>query len=190
MKDLYIFNSLLIGILVVFSYDMLAKKDWAFCRSWYSGLFYIGLPVLLASYFLNEHFTEHRLLLLGFIIINWSNDVFAYFTGRAFGKRPLAADISPKKTLEGAIGGLLAAIIASWLINEYMFITSFPVSKALILGLGIGIAGTLGDLYESKMKRIAGIKDSGNILPGHGGFLDRFDSFFYIIPAGIFILNF
>ncbi len=187
---LQILNQLLLIVLILFAYDLIMKKNWKFCRSWYSGIFYIGFSILSASLFLMDHFETNRCIILGFIFINWSNDVFAYFMGRLFGKHPLAPEISPKKTIEGSLGGMIAAIITAWLVNEYLFIHSYSVLNSILLGFSIWIAGTLGDLYESKMKRIANIKDSGTLLPGHGGFLDRFDSFFFIIPVGIFVLTF
>ena len=187
--DIQKLNGILIFILAIFGSALIMKKEWPFTQSWYSGIFYICFPILVGFIFLNENFDQHKWIILGLIIINWSNDVFAYFTGRLFGKHFLAPDISPKKTIEGALGGLIAAIIAAYLINSFLFITEFPLYTILILGISVWLAGTLGDLYESKMKRIVGIKDSGSLIPGHGGFLDRFDSFFFIIPVGIFVLS-
>ena len=109
----------------------------------------------------------------------WINDTMAYIVGSLIGKTPLSG-ISPKKTWEGTIGGMILAIIimsiASWL-------THFSIYDAIIIAALSAIAGTFGDLLESKLKRMAGVKDSGNIMPGHGGFLDRFDSLLLAIPA-------
>lgn len=183
-------NAMLVFIIFVFGLWVILRKEWLFCQSWYSGLFYISFPVILTCLYLSENFQDNRWIVLGLIIINWSNDVFAYFTGMLTGKHKLAADISPKKTIEGALGGLTAAIICAWIVNQQLFISPFPISQIMLLGFAIWCSGTLGDLYESKLKRQIKIKDSGQILPGHGGFLDRFDSFFFIIPVGIFVLSF
>jgi phosphatidate cytidylyltransferase len=103
----------------------------------------------------------------------WINDTMAYVVGSFIGKHPLSS-ISPKKTWEGTIGGALLAILAVTLIGFYA--CGFPVKALLVISVTAAIAGTLGDLFESKLKRLAGVKDSGQIMPGHGGFLDRFDS--------------
>lgn len=158
--------------------------------SWPNWIFYILFPILIVAHFLQQDFHLHKWILLGLIIMNWSNDVFAYFTGKLLGKTPLAPQISPNKTIEGTIGGMVATIIAAVLINQFLFIKAYPMLQIIALGLCIAFAGTTGDLYESRLKRLAGIKDSGSILPGHGGFLDRFDSFFYVVVVGIFVLSF
>ncbi len=103
----------------------------------------------------------------------WINDTMAYVVGSLIGKTPLSP-ISPKKTWEGTIGGALLAIAVVTLTGVYAF--HFPIKTLLIISATAAIAGTLGDLFESKLKRMAGVKDSGQIMPGHGGFLDRFDS--------------
>jgi phosphatidate cytidylyltransferase len=188
--DIQKLNGILVFILSTFGTALIAKQNWSFTQSWYSGIFYIGFPILICFSYLHLNFNDHKWIILGLIIMNWSNDVFAYFTGRLFGRHSLAPDISPKKTIEGAIGGMLATILSAYLINIYLFNIPFATLTICILGLSVWLAGTLGDLYESKMKRIIGIKDSGHVLPGHGGFLDRFDSFFFVIPVGIFVLSF
>ena len=103
----------------------------------------------------------------------WINDTMAYMVGSFIGKTPFSP-ISPKKTWEGTIGGAILAVLAVVLIGFYGF--HFQVKPLLLISLTAAIAGTAGDLFESKHKRLAGVKDSGHIMPGHGGFLDRFDS--------------
>ena len=103
----------------------------------------------------------------------WINDTMAYMVGSFIGKTPFSP-ISPKKTWEGTIGGAILAVLAVVLIGFYGF--HFQVKPLLLISLTAAIAGTAGDLFESKLKRLAGVKDSGHIMPGHGGFLDRFDS--------------
>ena len=105
------------------------------------------------------------------------NDTFAYFVGRAIGRHKLAPQISPGKTVEGAVGGLVGAMIAALLVRLYSH--WMPTKDAIILGLVIGVVGQWGDLFESTVKRDFRVKDSGHILPGHGGILDRFDSFLF-----------
>jgi len=111
----------------------------------------------------------------------WIGDTGAYFTGMAFGKRPLASKISPKKSIEGLAGGALFTLSAAFVISRY-WIWELELWQALVIGLGVVIFGTLGDLFESLLKRDAGVKDSGNLLPGHGGVLDRFDSMMFALP--------
>jgi len=120
------------------------------------------------------------LLLFTFALI-WINDTGAYFTGVTFGKHPLAPHISPKKSVEGLIGGVSATVIAAIVARHY-WMHSVSLLDVVIIALGVSIVGTLGDLVESAFKRDSGIKDSGTILPGHGGVLDRFDSLLFAVP--------
>ncbi|HYG60164.1 MAG TPA: phosphatidate cytidylyltransferase [Symbiobacteriaceae bacterium] len=117
-------------------------------------------------------------LAFGFLSI-WSADSFAYFAGRAFGKRKLAPAISPGKSVEGAIGGAVATVPLGWLLAPLVGIA--PWQGALI-SVGAFVLSVLGDLAESALKRYCGVKDSGKILPGHGGVLDRFDSSLFVLP--------
>lgn len=111
----------------------------------------------------------------------WGSDTSAYFVGRKYGKTKLAPRISPKKTVEGAAGGLAGAVLLSVLIS--LFIPELPVLDAMALAIVAGIAGQAGDLFESVLKRSSGVKDSGGILPGHGGLLDRVDALVFTAPA-------
>jgi phosphatidate cytidylyltransferase len=116
----------------------------------------------------------------------WAMDTAAYAVGRMIGRRKLAPAISPGKTVEGALGGLVAAgAVAAWL----GYICGLPVPLGLLLGLAIGVVGQAGDLFESLLKRCAGVKDSGAILPGHGGILDRLDSLLFAAPVAYFGLR-
>ena len=112
--------------------------------------------------------------------MSWCNDTFAYLVGKSIGKHKLLERVSPKKTIEGFIGGMMFTIIASIIISK--FYAFFSVTLWIITAIIIALFGTLGDLVESKFKREAGVKDSGNIMPGHGGILDRLDSVIFVIP--------
>ena len=119
-------------------------------------------------------------ILLGSFILVWVNDTFAFLIGKQFGKQKLFKKISPKKTVEGFLGGLFFSTIASYFIATYTHSLNF--TNWLILAIIISVFGTIGDLIESKFKRQANVKDSGIIMPGHGGLLDRFDSIIFAAP--------
>ncbi len=120
------------------------------------------------------------LVLLSIFILIWTNDTFAFITGKTMGRRKLLEKISPKKTVEGFLGGLLAATVAGFLLARYTL--DAPVLTWIILAVVVSITGTLGDLVQSKFKRVAMVKDSGRIMPGHGGILDRLDSVIFAAP--------
>ncbi len=126
-------------------------------------------------------------IIIGLFIIIWTNDTFAYIVGKSIGKHKLLERISPKKTIEGFLGGILFSILAGVLISRY-YINPSPAFSEKSIQIWVTIAiiaaviGTLGDLIESKFKRVAGVKDSGKIMPGHGGILDRLDSVIFVAP--------
>jgi|CXWL01.1.fsa_nt_gi phosphatidate cytidylyltransferase len=142
------------------------------------------LPTCLALYQLRA---ISPLLLLGFMATIWISDTAAYFTGRSFGKHKLAPTISPNKTWEGVAGALIAVLIYG-LIWDFWLNEESLASKLLPLLLLMAILGIIGDLYESLIKRHANVKDSGNILPGHGGILDRIDALTSSLPFAILAL--
>lgn len=141
---------------------------------------YIILPFIIIAKLPFEGKTFAPTILIGIFLIIWANDTFAYVVGKSIGKRKLYEKISPKKTIEGFLGGLFFAIIFSYFIATYL--VEQPVLHWIIISLICGIFGTIGDLIESKFKRIAGVKDSGKIMPGHGGILDRLDSIIFVSP--------
>ncbi len=122
------------------------------------------------------------MLTLSMFILVWAHDTFAYLTGLAIGKRKLVPSISPAKTIEGAIGGVVFTFIFSILINQIL-ITGTPLIFWLGGSVVIVLFSNLGDLAESKLKRLAEVKDSGRGMPGHGGFFDRFDALIATAPA-------
>jgi phosphatidate cytidylyltransferase len=126
-------------------------------------------------------FPEGGRLVFFLLIVVWANDAGAYYTGRALGRTKLSPRVSPKKTVEGLVGGLVTCLVAAWLLKVFL-IPEFPLHHALAAGLMLGVAGVIGDLVESVWKRSAHIKDSGSLIPGHGGFLDRVDSVFFNAP--------
>ena len=119
-------------------------------------------------------------VIISIFILIWTNDTFAYIVGKSIGKTKLFESISPKKTIEGFVGGVIFAIIASVIIA--MYYVQMPIYLWIIIAILVGIFGTIGDLVESKFKRTANVKDSGTIMPGHGGILDRLDSVIFVAP--------
>lgn len=124
-------------------------------------------------------------LLFFVLAATWSGDTLAYYTGSWMGKRPLAPRISPKKTIEGALGGLIGSLAGGSLV-KFLLLPGMPLFHCLVLSLLCGIFGQMGDLAESMIKRSLGAKDSGTILPGHGGLLDRMDGVFFSGPVFYF----
>jgi phosphatidate cytidylyltransferase len=150
-----------------------------------TGLIYVALPFSLLNFIVFPGYPVERLfnpqILIGIFFITWVYDTFAYLSGYLLGRHKICEKISPQKTWEGLIAGTVFALIMG-IINAVIF-KSTTIAQWLIITVIIIVAGTLGDLFESKIKREIDIKDSGNILPGHGGLLDRFDSLLFIIPV-------
>jgi phosphatidate cytidylyltransferase len=119
-------------------------------------------------------------IIIGFFLLIWASDTGAYLSGISFGRTRLMARISPNKTWEGFIGGLITSVMVAWLLSRWFGVVS--TGEWIAVSVIISVAGTYGDLIESMLKRSAGIKDSGRIMPGHGGFLDRFDSTIISFP--------
>lgn len=166
---------LVFPILIILLATIPKKTAWQGVLQSFGGVVYIVLPMIL--------FTNMRdqsiLLPLSLVLMIWTNDTMAYIVGSFIGKTPFS-EISPKKTWEGTIGGALLTVAGAAVWGYYS--SYYQMTDWIILALCAAIAGTMGDLLESKLKRMAGIKDSGSIMPGHGGALDRFDSLLVAIP--------
>ncbi|MFZ4671410.1 MAG: phosphatidate cytidylyltransferase [Flavobacterium sp.] len=145
-------------------------------------IIFTKIPFLNADdQFINIHTINYNpKVIISILVIIWMNDTFAYLVGISIGKNKLFEKISPKKTIEGFVGGIFFSMITGIILATYYLYQS--IIQWIILALIIGVFGTLGDLIESKFKRNAGVKDSGTIMPGHGGFLDRLDSIIFVAP--------
>ena len=141
---------------------------------------YIILPFIIISQIpFTEDFYNPKIIISIFTLI-WINDTFAYIVGKSMGKNKLFEAISPKKTIEGFIGGLGFAMLAGLILAQYYIFQPFLIW--VVIAVIVSVFGTIGDLVESRFKRIAKVKDSGNIMPGHGGILDRLDSIIFAAP--------
>lgn len=173
--------------LVFFLFDIKNYHLSTFSKYFY--LFgYIIIPFLIISKIplLGVKGYNPKIILSIFFLI-WTNDTFAYVVGKSIGKRKLFEKISPKKTIEGFLGGLVFSILVGYLISKFYFQPNVNHQEMSIFiwtitAMIVSVFSTLGDLIQSKFKRIAGVKDSGNIMPGHGGVLDRLDSIIFVSP--------
>lgn len=175
-------------VLLLFIIELFRKNKNTLERSGLTvlGFIYIAVPFSLMNYIIHvsadgQSNFFYPWILAGILFILWINDSFAYLVGTRFGKHKLYPRISPAKSWEGFIGGAVFALIMG-ILNAVLF-QSLSMFSWIVIALLTVIFGTLGDLFESKIKREIGVKDSGNILPGHGGFLDRLDSLLFAVPA-------
>lgn len=151
------------------------------------GIAYIAIP--LSYVILLRNLEQGRWWLLFILFAIWASDTFAYLTGKTIGRHKLSPYVSPNKTVEGAIGGLAGAAIAGYVMNKYLAL-GMPITEAAALSVILGVIGIIGDLAESLLKRSAGVKDSGSVIPGHGGVLDRIDSLLFPVPFVYYFLIF
>ena len=176
---------------ILFIIELFRAKDNPFINIALSvtAIIYIPVPLALFVFFSYMVYGYSPYLAMSCFLLIWANDTFAYLAGRAFGKRLLFPRISPKKTWEGFFGGMIGAIGVSLILNYFYPEIGGNWLEWIGLGLIFTVFGTLGDLVESMLKRNLNIKDSGSILPGHGGILDRFDGLLFALPfAALYIL--
>ncbi|WP_281322406.1 phosphatidate cytidylyltransferase [Flavobacterium aestivum] len=167
---------------IVFLYDNKIQRIDSFSKFAYL-IGYIILPFVIITKIPFGIKGYNPNILISIFILIWTNDTFAFLVGKSIGKHKLFERISPKKTIEGFIGGIIFAIISSYFISKYFLeIPEKNMYIWFIIAFIVGVFGTIGDLIESKFKRIAGKKDSGKIMPGHGGILDRLDSVIFVAP--------
>ncbi|MGB5435583.1 MAG: phosphatidate cytidylyltransferase [Maribacter sp.] len=163
------------------------KKPFRVYQKFIIGLFYIGGGCIFLTMIPYKNNDFAKLLIMGIFILIWINDSFAYLVGSTLGRNKLFPAVSPKKTIEGTLGGFVFTAIAAYFLGRYEPIIG-PMQWMILAGV-IVLFGTLGDLIESKLKRSAGVKDSGAIIPGHGGMLDRLDSMVFAAPFAYLTLN-
>lgn len=171
-----------IGVDLLLLYYLFSKKKKLHYtyQKFITGLFYIGGGCIFLTMIPYNDNEFAKFLIMGIFVLIWINDSFAYLVGKTMGRTKLFTRVSPKKTVEGALGGFVFTMIGTYFLAKYEPILS--LNQWLILALIVVIFGILGDLIESKLKREAGVKDSGAILPGHGGLLDRLDSLIFAAP--------
>lgn len=166
-------------VLLLLSYTVLSKNTFTFDDA--SFLLMATLYVGMGFYYLNETRIEGLRYILYTLLVIWATDTGAYFVGRAIGKRKLWPEISPNKTVGGAVGGVICAVVVALVYNRFSPVTD-NMGMLVAVTAAVSVFGQIGDLVESAFKRHYGVKDSGSILPGHGGILDRLDSLLFVLP--------
>lgn len=178
-----IFLAIIPIIISVFIIELYRKSENVFANIAFTllGVLYVAVPFSFANYIVySDKINYSSQLLLGFFFLTWSFDTLAYLFGVSFGKHRLFERISPKKSWEGFIGGTISSLGIAYVIS--IFFTELSFLHWAVLSVLISVFGTYGDLLESSFKRNIDEKDSGSILPGHGGILDRFDAVFFTLP--------
>lgn len=184
-----IFFAFFIFVFLGFIYEMFSNVPHPFANLAFIvlSMVYIGIPFTLLQFIAFDGDRYYPNIVFGLLVLNWFNDTGAFTLGSKKGKTPLFPRISPKKTWEGTISGSIISLFIGALIS--LIFVELRLIDWLVLSLMVSIFGTIGDLVESMLKRSLNLKDSGNMLPGHGGFLDRFDAFIFILPfAAAYIL--
>lgn len=187
---------LMISLLViplVFITELFSFHEKPFTNASYTlvGIIYIAIPFALLNLFYITDPTDGNpfyLLVLGYFIIQWVYDTSAYLTGKAAGRHPLFERVSPQKTWEGLLGGLVVGVVSAWILSR--FFSYLSTIQWIYMAIVIIVFSTFGDLTESMLKRSVQTKDSGRILPGHGGILDRFDGVLFSAPAVAIYIHF
>lgn len=185
LANSFLYNGILLFLPLValsFVYELYTSSEQPFTNIGVIllGVFYIGIPLALVPMMAFLGGTFHPNIIFGLLLLTWANDTGAYLIGSQIGRTKLFPRISPKKTWEGSLGGVVVAFMAAYLLS--MVFKDLALKDWLVLALLVSIFGSIGDLVESMLKRSLHIKDSGNLLPGHGGMLDRFDAFLFLLP--------
>jgi len=176
-------------LFLAFIYELFSKSQRPFMNVAYIvlGMVYIGAPFALLDFIAFDGDKFYADTILGLLLLSWANDTGAYLVGSKIGKTKLIPRISPNKTWEGSIGGVCITFLAAWALC-YLFQDDTSINWFVLGGI-VSIFGSIGDLIESMLKRTSGVKDSGRLMPGHGGLLDRFDAFIFLLPfAAAYIL--
>ena len=181
LKDTLLILSIFVSLFLL--RDLFSSKNLTsvFVKKYFRFVFYITSSFIFIYLIANFNGFYDPSIILGCFILIWVNDSFAYIVGKNFGKQKLFYSISPHKTVEGFLGGLFFCCISASLVSRYID-DSISTPNWLTMAIIISIFGTLGDLIESKFKRESNVKDSGKIMPGHGGILDRLDSIIFASP--------
>lgn len=185
--NVLMFLTLTVNITLLFYLFSNKRKLYYNYQKFITGLFYIGGGCIFLTMIPYKEKEFAKLLIMGIFILIWVNDSFAYLVGKSIGRHKLYPSISPKKTIEGTLGGFTFTLLAAYFMARYEPI--LDLTQWMVLAAVIVLMGSLGDLLESKLKRQAGVKDSGAILPGHGGMLDRLDSLIFAAPFAYLTLN-
>ncbi|WP_417361909.1 phosphatidate cytidylyltransferase [Galbibacter sp.] len=187
LRNILLAGTLLVNILLCLNLFRAKIPKYSNAQKFLITIFYIGGgSIFLTMIPYKEHYFV-KSLIIGVFVLIWVNDSFAYLVGKAIGKNKLFPSVSPKKTIEGFLGGFIFALIAAYLLS--LSGNELTSMQWLILAAVLVITGSIGDLIESKFKRLAGVKDSGAILPGHGGLLDRLDSLIFAAPFAFLTLQ-
>ena len=181
LKDTLLIFSIFVSLFLL--RDLFSSKNLPgiLVKKYFRFIFYITSSFIFIYLIANFKGFYEPSIILGCFILIWVNDSFAYIVGKSFGKQKLFYSISPHKTVEGFLGGLLFCCISASIVSRYIDET-LTTPNWLIIAIIVSVFGTLGDLIESKLKRESNVKDSGKIIPGHGGILDRLDSIIFASP--------
>ena len=175
-------NYLVVSGLICMGYSVFQtremKKGFLSMSGNLMAIFYLGVPLSIAGSFQSSQ----KLQLLMVLSVVWAGDIFAYGVGKKWGKHKVASRVSPHKSLEGYVAGLLFSVLAAMVFGHYSSL-AWSTAYLVLIGAFLGLVSMVGDLFESMLKRGADIKDSSNLLPGHGGVLDRIDSLLFALPA-------
>jgi phosphatidate cytidylyltransferase len=174
-------------VFIIFAYELFTGSENPFANIGWNviAIFWVLVPIVLTN---QLYFQHGGAFLLAVFALIWIYDSASYASGSLFGKHPLFPRVSPKKTIEGMIGGVFFTLLFAFFFNLCPYLGGYSNIEWIVIAVVIIFAATFGDLVESLLKRSLNLKDSGSIMPGHGGFLDRFDAYFFTIPFVVAVL--